>query len=299
MADPAEQIEIELEDAPDKAKDGDIEVLKAEDAPAKPAAKVMEPEEGLETLKAQLEQEKAERIAQTNRANKAEETAHKAKNEVQDSNLTLVTNAIETVKQSNEVLKANYSAAMSAGDYDRASEVQLAMSTNAAKLLQLEQGKQALENAPKAEKPRQIAADPVEALASQLTPRSAAWVRAHPQCATNNRLYSKMLAAHNLAISDDIAPDTDAYFEKIENIMGFNKREEIQNDDPMAGAAVVTQRRSAPPAAPVSRSGNGTGSKPNVVRLTSAEREIAQMNGMSDVEYAKAKLALQREGKLN
>jgi phage I-like protein len=33
--------------------------------------------------------------------------------------------------------------------------------------------------------------------------------------------------------------------------------------------------------------------------LTSAEREMAQMMGMSDQEYAKNKLALQREGKLN
>ena len=67
----------------------------------------------------------------------------------------------------------------------------------------------------------------------------------------------------------------------------------------MADSAKVTQRRSAPPAAPVSRSGNGTGSSPNVVRLTSAEREIASMMGMTDKEYAKNKVALQKEGKLN
>jgi phage I-like protein len=33
--------------------------------------------------------------------------------------------------------------------------------------------------------------------------------------------------------------------------------------------------------------------------LTSQEREIAQMMGMSDKEYATHKLALQKEGKLN
>jgi hypothetical protein len=35
------------------------------------------------------------------------------------------------------------------------------------------------------------------------------------------------------------------------------------------------------------------------VRLTSAEREMADMMGMTEKEYAVNKLALQREGKLN
>jgi phage I-like protein len=66
----------------------------------------------------------------------------------------------------------------------------------------------------------------------------------------------------------------------------------------MAETAKVTQRRSAPPSAPVSRSGSAPGSRPNVVRLSNAEREMANMMGMTDMEYAKNKQALQKEGKL-
>jgi phage I-like protein len=36
-----------------------------------------------------------------------------------------------------------------------------------------------------------------------------------------------------------------------------------------------------------------------VVRLSKDEREMAQMMGMTDQEYAKNKLALVKEGKLN
>jgi phage I-like protein len=49
----------------------------------------------------------------------------------------------------------------------------------------------------------------------------------------------------------------------------------------------------------VTRSGNGIGQRPNTVRLTAAEREIASDLGMSEQDYARNKLALQKEGKLH
>jgi hypothetical protein len=295
-----EQIEIELEDLEKKPEAAEIEVVKAEEEPEKVETKVLEPEDGLEKLKADLERERSGRLEAERRAKEAAQDAYKAKNEVQDSNLHLVTNAIETVKQNADVLKSNYREAMAMGDFDRAAEVQHAMATNAAKLLQLEQGKQAMESQPKQAAPEQYRpSDPVEALASQLSPRSADWVRRNPQCVTDPRLYQKMVAAHNLAVADGYAPDTDDYFEQIESTMKINRREAPVQDDAMAEAAKPVQRRSSPPAAPVTRSGNGTGSNPNRVRLSSQEREMAQMMGMTDQEYAKNKLQLQKEGKLN
>jgi hypothetical protein len=297
MADNEDQIEIELDSTDNKGADPEIRVVDAE----KSKNREIEPEEGLQSLRNQLEKERATRIEMERRARAMAQTAFQAKNEAQDSNLHLVTNAIESVKQNTEVLKSNYSQAMSAGDYDRAAEYQQAMSNNAAKLLQLEQGKQALENMPKQQAPANIGvSDPVEALASQLSPRSAAWVRKNPQFATDPRQYQKMLAAHNLVTADGIAPDTDEYFDSVESILRVRRSEPVQqSDDPMSDAAKPTQRRTPPPAAPVSRSGGGPGSRPNTVRLTSQEREMASMMGMTVEEYAKNKLALQKEGKLN
>ena len=297
MADNDEQIEIQLEDTEKTVKEPDVKVVKAEDVAS---GRDIDPEQGLESLKQQLEKERLTRIEMERRAREYAQTAMQAKNEAQDSNLHLVTNAIESVKQNNEVLKSNYAQAMSAGDYDRAAEYQQAMSNNAAKLLQLEQGKQALENMPKQQAPGPVGvSDPVEALASQLSPRSAAWLRRNPQFATDPRQYQKMLAAHNLAVADGIAPDTDEYFDSVESTLRMRRSEPVQTEDPMSEAAKPTQRRTPPAVAPVSRSGAAPGSRPNTVRLTAAEREMAGMMGMTVEEYAKNKLALQKEGKLN
>ena len=290
----ADDVVIELDEV--SKTDDDVVVIKEEDKPSDPAP--ADPvDNSLEELKAQLERERTARAEAERRANEASRTAFQAQTEVHDSNLHLVTNAIETISQSNAMLKANYREAMAAQDFDAAAEIQAEMSSNAAKLLQLEQGKQALESAPRAEAPQPYVSDPVEALASQLSPRSADWVRRNPQFATDSRLYSKMLAAHNLAVADGIKPDTDDYFESIEDTLRLSRRRDA-GDDASAAAAKPTQRRSSPPAAPVSRSGSATGGNPNVVRLSEAEREMAKMMGMTPEEYGRNKRALQKEGKL-
>lgn len=287
-------IEIDvLDDVETKEPDIIVEEPKAEE----PKEEKDPVDDGLESLKAQLERERQARLDAERRANQAAQSAYQAQNEAQDSNLHLVTNAIETVKQTNDILKANYRDAMAAGDYDVAAEIQTEMSANAAKLLQLEQGRQALENAPRVEAPQPYVADPVEALASQLSPRSADWVRRNPQFATDQRLYSKMIAAHNLAVADGIAPDTDDYFNSIESILKVGNQRSYE--EPTSSASAPTQRRSSPPAAPVSRSGTGTGTRPNRVTLSPEEREMASFMGMTPEEYGRNKLALKKEGKLN
>mgnify|MGYP007049610601 CR=1 FL=1 len=287
-----DQVELDLGDDPKPA--GDIIVEKSEEkSSADPV------QDTLEALKQQLEEERRGRQEAMRRASEAEQTAYAAQGEVQDTSLHLVSNAIDTVRQNNNILKANYREAMSSGDYDTAADIQAEMSANAAKLLQLEQGKQALETQPRQPAPKPYEADPVEALASQLSPRSADWVRRNPQYATDPRLYQKMIAAHNLAMADDIPADSDDYFEAIEDTLRMRRQDNSRDYDAMADAAKPTQRRSAPPAAPVSRSGGGGGSKPNRVTLSAAEREMASMMGMTPEEYGRNKLTLQKEGKLN
>ena len=288
MSDEPEQIEISMDEPEKTQKEPEVEVIKAEEARA---SKEIDPQEGMEALRAQLEREKAARIEAEKRANEHANSAAKAKNEVQDTNLHLVNNAIEQVKQNSEFLKSQYAAAMSAGDFMQAAEVQTSMSGNAAKLFQLEQGKEALENTPKVAAERVSPSDPVEALASQLSPKSADWVRRNPQCVTDPRMYQKMIAAHNIALADGHTADTDDYFDAIEGTLNINRKPSTDvYVDPTEQAAKPTQRRSSPPAAPVSRSGNGTSSRPNTIRLTAAEIEIASMTGLTPQEYARQKI---------
>ena len=290
MANKDDQIEIEIDEPVEKTGDDDIKIEKAEEAPKR--GREIEPEEGLEVLKGRLEQERQGRLDAERRAAEFSETAYRARTEVQDSNLHLVSNAIDSVRQSNEVLKAHYRDSMASGDYDNAADIQGAMATNAAKLLQLEQGKAALESQSVEPAPQPYRnSDPVEEFTSHLSYKSAQWVRSHPEFVTDQRLNNKMIAAHNLVVADGIAPDTDDYFDAIEDVLKIGRREQPEERQP--------QRRSSPAAAPVSRSGTGTGSRPNVVRLTAAEREMASMMGQTDQEYARNKIALIKEGKMN
>jgi hypothetical protein len=292
------QIDLDAEDGKKPAgkaapKEPEIEIVK----PDKAAAKIVEPEEGIEELKRKLAEEKAGREAAERRANDASQQVFKAKTEVDDANMNLINSAIDTVKNNLTTLEGNLAIALSQADHKSAAKVQVEISSNAAKLLQLENGKEAYAARPKQEAPK---ADPVEALASQLTPRSAQWVRAHPQCATDPRLTQKMIAAHNIAVADGYQPDTDDYFTSIEDTMKMTPRHEVEiEEDPTAQAAKVVQRRQSPPAAPVTRSGSTPGSNPRIVRLSSAEVEAAEASGLTPQEYYKNKLALQKENRLN
>ena len=292
-----------MSDTENKVEDDtndEIEVVEVENPPKNASKEQIEPQEGIQELKMKLEQERAARIEAEKQARAAQTSAAEAKNEVQDTNLQLVKNAIDTVKRNNDILKYNYSEAMSVGDYTKAAEIQETMGMNSAKLMELERGKSHMENAPKVVAPEPMRrSDPVEELASQLSPRSADWVRRNPQCVTDPRMYQKMVAAHNLAMADGYQPDTDEYFGQIEDTLKISKRVNTDYDeDATSAAAKVTQRRSAPPAAPVSRGGGGTGSRPNEARLTREEIETARDLGMSEKDYARNKMLLKKEGRM-
>ena len=286
-----------IENTTENDKNDEVEVVKVEDEAPEAENEDLAPEEGIKELKAKLEKERSARIEAENNARKAFESAAEAKNEVQDTNLQLVKNAIDTVKRNNDILKHSYSEAMSVGDYTKAAELQETMTMNSAKLMELERGRVHMEKAPKIVAPEPRYADPVEQLAAQLSPRSADWVRRNPQCVTDPRMYQKMVAAHNLAMADGHVADSDEYFDTIEETLRIKRRAPDYDEDPTAGAAKVTQRR-APPSAPVSRGGNGMGSKQNSGYLTKEEKEAARDIGMTEEMYARNKALLKKEGRM-
>jgi hypothetical protein len=285
-----------------------VEVEKVTDAPKKAADDASTPDAGLEKLKKQLEDERAGRADAERRAQEASEAELRARGETQTTQLDLVTNAIATVKQSQKGLRTEYATAMAAQDFEKLAEIQEAMGDNSARLLQLENGKTALEKAPKPT-PRPVS-DPVEQFAQRLTPQSGAWVRAHPDYVRDPKKNREMLAAHEIALARGHAADSPGYFSSIEKTLdiagdlpgnGAGTHIEVDaGDDPMKDAAkAAPQRRAAPAAAPVTRSGNGAGNRRNVVTLTPAEVEIASMMQMTPEEYARNKMALVKDGKLN
>jgi hypothetical protein len=295
MAEESKELEVDLPEVEKTDGEPIVETAKKADAV----------DEGIDDLKRQLEAEKAERLAAESRArqaaqtaNEASERAHRATTEARDSNLNLVTGAIEQLKATQDLLEERYEQAAAAGDHRAMAKITREFSDNGAKLSQLELGKQEMERTPKDE-PRRQEVDPVEQVASSAeasgSPRSARWIREHPEYVRDPNLNRKMLAAHNLAVADGIKPDTDEYFDAVETTL------RLRSDE--GGTVVDTTpkpRQSAPPAAPSSRAAATNGStNPNRVRLTSDEVEMAEMMGLTPQEYAKHKVALKSEGRLN
>lgn len=278
-------------------KNDDEDIVIAVEPEEVPEVEVVKQDDGIADLRRQLDAERAARIEAERRATDASRDAHRARNDVDETNIQLVANAIDTLRRDDDILKHNYQLAMQGGNYAAAAEIQQEMSSNAAKLLQLNNGLEAMKSKPREPEPAAAPADPVEAFARLLSPKSASWVRSHPEYVTNPNLNRKMIAAHELAVADGLAVDSDEYFSAVEGTLKIKQKapaEQNETGDEFA-AKVVQRRDAAPAAAPVSRGGS---SRPNVVRLTSAEREMAEMMGMKPEDYAKNKMALQKEGKL-
>lgn len=272
-------------------------------------------DESLDTLKRQLEAKNQEaiderkgRLDAEKRAYSAETTARQATGSVDETNLQLIGSALEQTAQQQAIHKANLRTALQNGDADAMADAQEQIAILATRKAQLENGQFALEehierkrNAP----PPVLHSDPVEQLASGLTPRSASWVRSHPEYVRDPRLNRKMIRAHEDAMDDRLSVDTDEYFQFIESRLGLGQQEvtrrnDVQQDDsPMSEASAPTARRTPPPAAPVTRSGTPNGQRPGVVRLSSQEKEMADMMGMTEIDYWKNKEALKREGKIH
>jgi hypothetical protein len=269
--------------------------LELSEADAIEAAEAEEPEYIL-SLRDQLAAEKAGRQAAEQKLHQAAREIHHARGEVEETNLQLVVNAIDTVNRDIELLSQAHTYALQSGDFDRATKIQREMSANEAKLLQLNNGREAMESAPRPPEPQLPTVDTVEDFASRLSPRSADWVRKHPEFVRDPRLNAKMIAAHNLAVADGIPTDTDDYFASIEETLKIGSRNVQTDTDDQHAAKVVRRRDAAPAAAPANR-GNQSASS-NVVRLSAAQREMAEMMGMKPEEYAKNMVALKKEGKI-
>lgn len=297
-----EEVEVVLDapEAPEAQPELELEIT---DKPEPVEATVSDTDKAIADLKKQLDAERAARYEAENRARQSSNSAAQAENDKHQANLHLVNGAIEAMTRESEILEANLANAMANGDHAQVATITRAISDASTKLNQLRLGKESLENQapqPIQQMPRTV--DPVEDFASRLSPRSADWVRAHPQCVTDPRLMQKMIAAHNIAVADGIPADSDEYFEFVEDTLKMSPRkaEQVREAEPvMSAASAPVQRRSSPAATPVSRSGNGTGTPANRATLTREQAEMAKMMGMTPAEYHKNMMELKKEGKIN
>ena len=285
-----EQVELSLETMPED----DIVIVEAPEEPKIEEKPELTVDDGIEALRRELEAEKAARQRAEEQAKQARDQARVATTDKADSDLRMLNTAIDTETRNKEILKANLREAVANGDTDAQADILMAINQTENNLRQIADGKKHYEAQLKAQPTNKV-----EALAAQLTPRSAEWVRNNPDVVNDERRAARLQRAHFDALDDGIQPDSADYFNFLETRLNINKPQPVQEAAMSAASESTSGRRaSAPPAAPVSRSGTGTGGRPNVVTLTRAEQEAARDMGMTPKEYAQNKVALVKAGRM-
>ena len=265
-------------------------------------------EESVDELKKRLAEANQRAADATHRAAQAEGTVHQARTAIHKNQIETINDAIESTGREKDLIKTRLIEAQNAQDWQLAADLNEQFTTMTADIANLKAKKIDVETRPPPAEPTvQRATDPVEGLAHYMdtngAPRAAAWVRAHPEYARDQTKYRRMLAAHNLAETDGHPAETDGYFAAVEKTLGIQPAVANGAGGAESGAAEATGGRqvsSAPPAAPPSRSGNGSSSTRTgrFATLTADEVEIARNNKQTNEEYWLAKQALIKEGKI-
>ncbi len=225
-----------------------------------------------EQLKGTLQQTTQRLVgAERDLAAKDQEIAEVRK-EVVTSQLDTVTTGIQAAEADASSAEQEFIAAAEKGDFAAQARAQRKISAAESRIQRLKEAEGDLKDQaatkPAARQesrpePRQQQQDPVEAVASTLSPKSAAWIRAHPDCITDRKKNARMLAAHNMALADDVEVDSKDYFARIEAAIEPAKVESKVNIRPSA------------PVAPAGNSSGGMNGGGMTVTLTKREAEAA------------------------
>jgi len=309
-----EPVEVRLDDEPQPEK----REKRAAPEEQQPVADVDEREQQLIEIKRQYEEQKRRAEAERNARQQAEQYAYEqsqraqyAQYDAEGNRLQTYINAIEATEQAASNAERAYADAMASGDYQSAGRAQRAMASAEAHLLRLQnekaQAEQYIESlrtegrvqAPPRQtfEPHQEPQDPVEAMAARLTPKSAAWLRNHPEAAGK---VEKLTAAHAAATQlEGLEVESPEYFRYVEERLGIRQPSAPAKPAKKAMASAPVQSSSSMSS---SRSSGGNGS---TMILSSAEVEQAVLNepdlprDKALEVYARNKAALIREGKMS
>ena len=138
---------------------------------------------------------------------------------------------------------------------------------------------------------------------AHLPPRVQGWYRKHPEFATDPEKAAQVQYCHHVAAREVGEQFTEPYFDRMEQMLGLAPRTNGHAQQRPAPAAPryesppLRQRSAVPMSAPVSRdspsmaTGRPTGGP---VRLTPAQQEAARFSGISEQEYARQLVKMER-----
>ena len=319
---PAEQpVEIRLEDeTPQIDKKAEKKAAREADHQAREAEEpqVDEREQQLIEIKRQYEDQKRRADAERQARQQAEQYAYEqsqkaqyAQYDAEGNRLQTYINAIEATEQAANNAEKAYADAMAAGDYAAAGRAQRAMASAEAHLLRLQREKEQAEYAIESMRtegrvqapqrpnfaPQDGPVDQLEAMAARLTPKSAAWLRSHPEAANQ---VEKLTAAHAAAVQlKGLTPETPEYFRYVEKKLGIGQPEQRMESKPSkkAMASVPVQSSSGVTSRSSGNSSTMILSPAEVEMAMLAEPELPREKALET--YARNKAQLIRDGKLS
>jgi hypothetical protein len=271
-------------------------------------------QETMDDLRKQVEksrEESRQRLEAADRAiQDAQRRAISAERTVVESRRDAVSATLEAINRDVDAAKRDVKAAQEAGNWDAATEAYDRLATARARSVEIEKGRLALDEMaknPVQTPPQPSNIDPGEELARMVEQRgdvkAARWLRDHPDIARNR---TQVEAAHNFATARGAAPNTDQYFDLVEEAVGLKKPiEAIKQEERPKPPMSAPVHRDSPTISPANRSSN-------IVNLSRREVDAAlslNLDSKLDPEraedrqkilqnYARNKLALQNDGKL-
>lgn len=263
----------------DKSKAVEVTIDKGGDD--KGASKIVTAEEGIESLKSQVEKAKrdsAERLAAKDRIiADAFKQANEAQREVVTVKRDQVGTILEKLTSDKDAARRDLIAAHEAGDFAKVADAQDRLSMANARIVEAEKGKMALEeevrNPPRQTAPR-ASGNTVEDVAQTFSPAAANWIRQHPEHVVNGGVSDEAIAAHNFAVARGCAPDSPAYFDAINNALGSQPRQEQPRQETQLQGRDMSR---APTSAPVGRDVAQVpgATRPGFMRLSQSEAQSA------------------------
>jgi hypothetical protein len=224
-------------------------------------------------------------------------------------------NQLKAAEEQLETLTAQQEAAMEGGDFKLAADLNRKMHRLGGQLALLERDKVALaqqkgqmqqrqQRPPQTRQPAEP--EPANALERALQGRTEPtknFLRKHPDLVrSDGSLKRTAIDAHERALDDGHAVDSQGYFDYIEKIIGGQGGQAMSNGQGEAGdRAVAPPRQRAPTmAAPPERGSppGGDNLAAGEFRMTPKMRRLAEEQGVSPKEWAQNYVRLLREGRI-
>ncbi len=263
--------------------DGDKAVEPSPDEPVDP---------GVALLRSQLEASESERRRAEQERDAERNARAQAERQTGAISVSMVDQAMEAGKSYRSQLRQQFIAAQTAGNYESAADIQIAISQNEANLLALQQQKQYVEQqaAQPQQRPAPQRAEPTLDGPSQIAqqmertgyPKSADWIRAHRDQVANSDGVERVNAAHEYAVKiKGLRPETPEYFARIEEELGLS-------EPPVRVVPPAAPRPRTAAAAPASSSAPSLNGQSRHTRITLNPKQVehADILGMSPEEYA-------------